>query len=344
MVIAQALFSRNLWRLRQEDRKPRTYADNYADALAFEIFGKEDKGGEEATVWSWPAGKRCAIVLSHDVDTPGQTVGIERLRRVAERRGMESTFSFVGSNLAHYAALIRDLKAAGHEIALHDRFHDNQIAFLTEEQVVERLSPLRDAFQAYNIHGFRSPSWYTSVRLWKALRRLGFVYDMSVLDSWSFFESQRNYGVATLFPYRVDGLTILPNTIPFDDAPRFCGYDLDEILSFWRPKFDWIGRNGGLIMLNAHPDRWWSGSLKAAEAFEQSVQYILDQHDPARFNARGVAEHLDQEGERGSLRRLEGRPSLQLPRLRGKPVPFEDVRLNPIMTPRATFMTQETRE
>jgi hypothetical protein len=100
---------------------------------------------------------------------------------------------------------------------------------------------------------------------------MGFCYDMSALDSWPFFDRSRNFGVASIFPFRYGGLTIVPNTIPYDGPPRMCGYRVGEILTFWKPKLDWIARNGGLIMLNVHPDRWWSGTAKSAAMFGKVV-------------------------------------------------------------------------
>ena len=74
--------------------------------------------------------------------------------------------------------------------------------------------------EEHGIEGFRSPSWYTSPQLWRALKRMGFCYDMSVVDSWPFFDRSRNFGVASIFPFRYGGLTIVPNTISYDGPPR----------------------------------------------------------------------------------------------------------------------------
>jgi len=169
---------------------------------------------------------------------------------------------------------------------------------------------------------------------------LGFRYDMSVLDSWSFFDSSRNYGVGTLFPYRVDGLTILPNTIPFDDVPRFCGYAVSDIFSFWKPKLEWIARNEGLIMLNAHPDRWWSGSADAAAVFDRSIGYVLENFDPARLNAGGLAEHLNTQFARGALIALGDSPKLEIPRRRVPAMEFSEAKHNPMLTPPREFLVQ----
>ena len=308
VVLARILFRKTLAKLTKEERDPRTYADNRTDLLCLSAFGRRDLYS-----WRWPDGKRCALVLSHDVDTARQESGIELLARVAEDRGIRSTFSFVGKNLASYRSLLRRLRSAGHEIALHDRYHDNQVAFLAEDAIVKRLTPLKEQMAEHGIEGFRSPSWYTSPQLWRALKRMGFSYDMSVVDSWPFFDRSRNFGVASIFPFRYGGLTIVPNTIPYDGPPRMCGYRVGEILTFWKPKLDWIGRNGGLIMLNVHPDRWWSGTAKAAAMLGKVVDYVMQNYNPAVMRARDVSAQVASESARGATVILTGEPDLEIP-------------------------------
>jgi peptidoglycan/xylan/chitin deacetylase (PgdA/CDA1 family) len=335
IILGRIFFSRNLKRLRLEERVPRSYADNRVDCMIQRALPAH--GGPS---WQWPDEFRCALVLSHDVDTSGQTRGIERLRKVAEARGIRSTFSFVGETLSHYHGLIDDLRGAGHEIGLHDRYHDNCVAFLTEDAIRERLEPLREQLETYGIKGFRSPSWYVSATLWCALRHVGFRYDMSALDNWPFFHPRRNYGVASLFPFLVDGLAVLPNTIPYDDMPRFSGYSLKQIMKFWKPKLDWVACNRGLIMLNAHPDRWWSGSAKAAETLGATIDYILERHAPARLRAIDVAEHAFRESSRRATIVLPGSPLVEVPRHGPHPmVPFTTLG-NPLFLKPAEFLRE----
>lgn len=334
MWLGRMLFQKNLKRLRSESRFPRAYADNQTDRLITEYI--EPMSGLPR--WDWPQGARCALVVSHDVDTAGQTRGIEYLRKISEARGIRGTFSFVGETLEHYESLIRDLRAAGHEIALHDLHHDNRVAFMDTRSIVARLSPLREKLAAHGIRGFRSPSWYTSPALWSALRELGFAYDMSVLDSWPFFDPARNFGVASLFPFLADGLAILPNTVPYDDTPWFCGYPVQEILAFWKPKLDWIAANHGLIMINAHPDRWWSGNARAAEMLGRTLDDILEHHEPVVLRGIDAAHHVFAESARGAMSVVEGTPELQVPRHDRATVQRSQPRKNPMLTPPQEFL------
>lgn len=235
------------------------------------------------------------------------------LRNVAQKRGIKNTFSFVGRYLPQYAPLIHQLQSTGADVALHDVVHDNRIAFLPEEAIIERLSPTMEHVHRYNLTGFRSPSWYTSPALWSALGALGFLYDMSALDTWPFFSPKRNFGVCTFFPYMVGSLVVIPNTIPFE-TPWCCGYAVRHTLDFWKPKFDHVARSGGLIMFNAHPDRWYCGNRPAIEQLERCLDYILTTHDPATMTAAEAATHTLQMHRTGRTTELPGVPSISVPR------------------------------
>ncbi|MCZ6775317.1 MAG: hypothetical protein O7D34_02530, partial [Ignavibacteria bacterium] len=59
-------------------------------------------------------------------------------------------------------------------------------------------------------------------------------------------------GCCTIWPFFIGNLVELPITMPQD-------HTLFEILgqkdiSIWKEKADWIERNGGLILINVHPD------------------------------------------------------------------------------------------
>lgn len=175
VLLAKMAFRGHVRAMREDvGRRPLSYLDNTTDQLATRLA--PNTGTEP--VWRWPAGRRCALVLSHDTDTGGQERGISILLDVASRWGMPSTFSFVGRYLDGYGRFLNELKDRGVEVALHDLVHDNQIAFLDQKAIIDRLSPLAEWQVQLGIEGFRSPSWYCSPVLWHSLEHLGFLYDM----------------------------------------------------------------------------------------------------------------------------------------------------------------------
>ena len=337
ILLAKIVFQGHVRAMREDvGRRPQSYLDNTTDQLARHLA--PNTGTEP--VWRWPEGRRCALVLSHDTDTGGQERGISILLDVASRWGMPSTFSFVGRYLDGYGRFLGELKDRGVEVALHDLVHDNQIAFLDQKAIIDRLSPLAKWQAQLGIEGFRSPSWYCSPVLWHSLEQLGFLYDMSALDTWPFFSRGANHGVASWFPFIVDGLVVIPNTIPFE-LPWFCGYNKRDTLNFWKPKFDAIAHAEGLIMFNAHPDPWYCGNQRAAECLAACLDYIIETHDPALMSARQVAKHALAMARDGAMLQISGHPSLMVPRLEREPERFrigiEDHR-NPCLVPRRNFL------
>lgn len=295
-----------------------SYVDNQTDHL-IALLGLPAANG---TSWQWPSGKKCALVLSHDTDSKGQKTGVRFMKMLAKDFNLVSTFAFVGDCMKHYRPLIEELRSAGHEIALHDATHDNRIAFKSVPEILNRLEPFMPMMRQYEIRGFRSPSWYTSEPLWTALEQLGFAYDMSVQDTWPLFDTARNYGTGSFFPFRVSQLVLVPNTVMFE-LPFYLSYPKEYTFDFWRPKLDRIAQAGGLIMFNAHPDRWFSGNKSAVTYLRKCVEYILTKYDPACLTAGLVQQHVMNELKRGAMRQIKGAPSVDIPQL-GNLVPVPD--------------------
>lgn len=310
MILRNILFRPHVLRMRRANGgvEPEPYADNAVDLYLAAL----DYDAGHAP-WFWPKDRQAALVLSHDTDTGGQQKGLQLLTDLARRLEIKSTMSFVGRDMEDYGSLIEEMRADGFEIALHDVLHDNTISFQSAEVIVDRLRRAEEHMRRYEIEGFRSPSWYVSPILWQALPSAGFKYDMSALDTWPFFDKARRHGVKTFFPYAVGELVILPNTIPFDDLPGACGYGWKDVLAFWKPKIDLICRNGGLVMFNAHPDKWLSGNKQGITALQACMEYALDTYNIEPMRAVDVADHFRLMSRNGATRAIDDNPKLEIP-------------------------------
>ena len=88
------------------------------------------------------------------------------------------------------------------------------------------------------------------------LRDLAIEYDASTFDT-DPFEPQPE-GVGTIFPFWVEGhapgqgYVELPYTLP-QDSTMFLIFR-DEAIDVWKTKLDWLAANGGMALLNVHPD------------------------------------------------------------------------------------------
>ncbi len=262
--------------------------------------------------WVWPGGRRCGLVITHDVNARHRHAGIRRLRRVDERLGLKATYAVVGSWLDAYDRLLRSLIRADHDLALHGLTHDSRSATRTVEAVADDLGPHARDLRRIGIRGYRSPAWQVSPNLWSGLDEAGFLYDMSALDVWPFFDDDGLHGVHTFMPFMVEDLVVLPTTVPFE-LPWAQGWGVRDTLAFWRDKIDRIAHRGGLLLVSASPEAWLTGNRQAAAAYERVLTYILESHHPACMTACQAALHVKTQVIRGAMADVPGAPRLRVP-------------------------------
>lgn len=206
---------------------------------------------------AWPDDKRLAIVLTHDVDT---AAGQQFARRMADRvrdRGLKAAWFVVGRSYEIDYGFWGELVSDGHEIGLHGVFHDNRLADLPAPEIALRLDSCRDLVERLSIVGFRSPSFRVSDTLYAQVARR-FRYDTSVPDTDLGGPWYPRRGCCTVYPFRRDGVTVLPVSLPPEDKFRLDGLTDDEMLDQWRQKLSVIRRVGGLanLALHAEPHLW----------------------------------------------------------------------------------------
>lgn len=265
--------------------------------------------------WAWPSEHRCGLVVTHDVDAPHRQAGIRRLCRVDERLGLKASYAMVGSWLGEYDRLCRKLSRAGHDIALHGLVHDRRLATWSSDEIAHDLRPQARDLRRLGIRGYRSPAWQVSTNLWCGLDQAGFLYDMSALDVWPFFEGGGLHGVGTFLPFLVGDLVVLPTTVPLE-LPWAMGWDVHDTLPFWRDKIDHIARQGGLLMISSSPEAWLSGNRQAASAYEGLLRYVLETHNPACMTACEASLHVKTQVIRGAMVDVPGSPRLRIPCVR----------------------------
>ena len=255
IALRDRMVTRAVARLAGAARFPGIYADHGLDVVASRV------DLVDGPRWRWPDDRRCAMVLTQDVDTCGEHQEVRALRDLAQSLNLRSTFMFVGRCMPHYRDLCLELRRDGFEVDLHDVIHDNRVALLPADGVRDRLRPWLAEWQdALDVRGFRSPSWYASLPLWAGLERSGLSYDCSVQDTNAMQQTDRTVGAATYYPYMVDDLVVVPGTLPFDELPWSLGVSRADTTEFWRSKIDHIAATGGIIVVNAHPSPWFCGT------------------------------------------------------------------------------------
>ena len=132
----------------------------------------------------------------------------ENTRRILElfsKLGVEATFFVLGWVAERYPALVREIAAAGHELACHSYQH-RLIYNVTPEVFrddTRRAKELIEQAGGAPVCGYRAPTFSIDTRsLWALdiLAELGFVYDSSIFPIY-----HDRYGIpqAPRFPFRV---------------------------------------------------------------------------------------------------------------------------------------------
>lgn len=252
----------------------------------------------------WPGGARCAASFSFDVDgesaalaaSPqvkdslgiithqayGPKVGVRRILDILDRAGVRSTFFVPGFTADLHPSAVRDIAAAGHEIANHGYHHLRPAGLSREEQITEldRGSDAIARVTGQRPVGFRAPMWDLSWELPELLAERGFLYDSSLMDD--------------DVPYRIDtgaagsgSLIEIPIHWALDDWEQYCFLpEISELgpiqtpehaISLWRSELDGMRRYGGCWVLTNHP--FLSGRPGRAAALEDFISEVTAMSD-----------------------------------------------------------------
>jgi hypothetical protein len=250
----------------------------------------DEKASKAPAGWpGWPDQKKFALVLTHDVDTEIGQKKSPKLIKIEARKGFRSSFNFVPERYKVYAELRNYLTENGFEVAVHGLNHDGKL-FLSKEIFMERAKRINEYLSTWGSVGFHSPSMHHNLD-W--IHELKIEYDQSTFDT-DPFEPQPD-GVGTIFPFWVqrefDKSTYLeiPYTLPQDH----CVYVLmrERNINIWKKKLDWIAENGGMALLNSHPDYMNFGGKSCgleeypALYYEEFLDYVKDTYKGQYWHA-----------------------------------------------------------
>jgi polysaccharide deacetylase family protein (PEP-CTERM system associated) len=109
----------------------------------------------------------------------------QRVLDLFDQRQAKATFFFVGWVAARFPALVREVRARGHELACHSYWHRTVYSLSPQEfrdDTRQAKHVIEDA-AGVAVHGYRAPSWsITKECLWALdiLAEEGFTYDSSI--------------------------------------------------------------------------------------------------------------------------------------------------------------------
>jgi hypothetical protein len=206
----------------------------------------------------WPAGKKFAVVLTHDVEGFD---GLMRCRELAGRElelGFRSSFNFIPEGPYKLDLDLRLwLTQHGFEVGVHDLEHDGHL-FSSQTEFDRKAERINHYLRDWDAKGFRAGFMLRNLD-W--LHRLNIAYDCSTFDT-DPFEPQPD-AARTIFPFWVPapdiggsghtrGYVELPYTLP-QDSTLFVLHQ-EGSNAIWRDKLEWVASHGGMALLNVHPD------------------------------------------------------------------------------------------
>jgi peptidoglycan-N-acetylglucosamine deacetylase len=186
----------------------------------------------------------------------GYREGVPRILNLLAKHSIQCTFFVPGMIVERNREVVRDICAAGHEIAHHSYSHRwlQDMDEETERQEFEKTIDLIASLTGSKPYGFRSPAAEFSKNTMRLLIEYGFLY------SSNFFDCDEPYkhvvdGVKT-------GLIEFPFAWVLDDAPFFL-YSIQltgrvmmppsAVFEHWSAEFDQLYREKKAFLLAMHP-------------------------------------------------------------------------------------------
>src|SRR6266704_4924656 len=287
----------------------------------------------------WPAGKKFAFVLTHDVESKAGLDKCRSLMQLEMDLGFRSSFNFIPEGSYRVPGGLREeLTAYGLEVGIHDLKHDGHL-FASRRGFKRRAVRINDYARKWGASGFRSGFMLRNLD-W--LHDLDLQYDASTFDT-DPFEPQPDGG-HTIFPFWVPrpngsslnpqrpiidssakGYVELPYTLPQDSTLFLVLRETTP--EIWMRKLDWVAQHGGMVLLDAHPDYMsFNGSRQTtteypAAFYREFLTYVKTKYAGEYWHAlpKEVAAHIIQiRSSKTSSREYDELASLTPRRLRGK--------------------------
>ena len=232
---------------------------------------------DPAPDFPWPAGKRCAVFNSFDVDSESAwinydiknvdrlvtlsfggyeaRVGIPKILEYLNSIELKSTFFIPGWVVDAHPRMCESIVKDGHEIGHHGYLHKRPEPADLEhdkEEIDKAFDSLKRVLGVKPV-GYRAPSGENYDALLKHLRDRGILYSSSFRDDIRPYRHRMRDGSA--------GVIELPVNMSFDDwlyglSNRFSPrpmFPKEHVLSIWNGELDQTREWGGLVTMVLHP-------------------------------------------------------------------------------------------
>ena len=223
-------------------------------------------GGKEIPfIWFWPEGKRCATMMTHDVEEEPGAAHCDMLMDLDDSWGIKASFQLVPEGRYRGVdELTARIRARGFEANIHDLDHDGRL-YEHVELFRQRSQKINDYARKYQMEGFRAGAMHRN-QDWFDM--LAFQYDMSVPNV-AHLEPQSG-GCCTVTPYFIGNVLELPLTTVQDHSLFFI---LGEhSIDIWQEQIKTISAHHGLISFIVHPD--YVVQARERKVYCELLQYL----------------------------------------------------------------------
>ena len=215
----------------------------------------------------------CPVILSHDLDSAeGLRNAVERFIEIEERFGARSVNFVVPCKWKLDHGLLGELHGRGHEIGVHGYDHANRTAFASPDEMQRRVQAARPLIEQYKARGYRAPSLLRTRRLYQVLSSV-YTWDSSIPTSGGPLPVP-NHGCASARPFRVEGLPVIPLSMPRDGSLRFLGHSPADIFGIWKSCAERIAASGGCVVLLTHCEKMFSGNNEMLSLYRDILDYL----------------------------------------------------------------------
>jgi predicted glycosyltransferase len=258
--------------------------------LTKDIWPISPEAAQAPNSWrGWPGKKRFALILNHDVDTARGLKNCPNLMNIEKKLNFRSSFNFVAEDYFVPPSLRQSLNESGFEVGIHGLKHDGKL-FINRKSFEIKARRINIYLKEWNAVGFASPSM---------LRNHEWMTDFDINYACSTFDTDpfepQSEGMHTIFPFFVTSnitkrtYVELPYTLPQDHSLFIILREKDN--NIWKQKVDWIAENGGMALLNTHPD--YMNFEDTPFSFEQyPVSYYIDLLEYIETNYAGQYWHV----------------------------------------------------
>jgi peptidoglycan/xylan/chitin deacetylase (PgdA/CDA1 family) len=268
---------------------PVTWPQGHRAAASFTF----DVDAESAVLSAAPGSQARAGIMSHQ--SYGPLVGVPRILAILERHGVTATFFVPGFTADRYPRVIRDIVAAGHEIAHHGYLHEplEGVDAQTEAGYLDRGLEALERVAGVRPVGYRAPMWEPTWNTARLLAERGFLYDSSFMDA------DVPYELAVSDVVGVASIVEVPIQWALDDWEQYCflpGISEGVIESptkaeeIWTLELDAMREVGGCFVLTNHP--FLTGRPSRAVVLDRLIGRAVEHGDVWIASMHQIAEHV----------------------------------------------------